>query len=69
VSGEKDIIIPAKMGQQAAALNDKIHYVELAQTSHFQGFYQLPKACPRKCFRSLTNHLFSMALKRRSRLG
>ncbi|MEM8676877.1 MAG: alpha/beta hydrolase [Cyanobacteria bacterium P01_G01_bin.67] len=35
ISGEKDIIIPAKMGRQAAALNDKIHYVELAQTSHF----------------------------------
>ncbi len=35
VSGEKDIIIPAKMGRQAAALNDKIKYVELAKTAHF----------------------------------
>lgn len=35
ISGEKDIIIPAKMGKQAAALNDKIQYVELPQTSHF----------------------------------
>ncbi|MBE9045375.1 alpha/beta hydrolase [Pleurocapsales cyanobacterium LEGE 10410] len=35
VSGEKDIIIPAKMGRQAAALNDNIQYVELPQTSHF----------------------------------
>ena len=35
VSGEKDIIIPAKMGRQAAALNDRIEYVELPQTSHF----------------------------------
>ena len=35
VSGEKDIIIPAAMGKQAAALNDKIKYVELPKTSHF----------------------------------
>ncbi|MDJ0571824.1 MAG: alpha/beta hydrolase [Pleurocapsa sp. MO_192.B19] len=35
VSGEKDIIIPAVMGKQAAALNNKIKYVELPQTSHF----------------------------------
>ena len=35
VSGEKDIIIPAKMGQQAAALNEQIEYVELAKTAHF----------------------------------
>ena len=35
VSGEKDIIIPAAMGRQAAALNDKITYVELPKTSHF----------------------------------
>ena len=35
VSGEKDIIIPAKMGRQAAALNDNIQYVELPKTSHF----------------------------------
>lgn len=35
VSGEKDIIIPAKMGRQAAALNDQIKYVELSQTAHF----------------------------------
>ncbi|MGL6338448.1 MAG: alpha/beta fold hydrolase [Waterburya sp.] len=35
VSGEKDIIIPAMMGRQAAALNDKIKYVELPKTAHF----------------------------------
>ena len=35
VSGEKDIIIPASMGRQAAALNDRIEYVELPKTSHF----------------------------------
>lgn len=35
VSGEKDIIIPAVMGRQAAALNDKIKYVELPKTAHF----------------------------------
>ncbi|MGL5942384.1 MAG: alpha/beta fold hydrolase [Waterburya sp.] len=35
VSGEKDIIIPAVMGRQAAALNDKIEYVELPKTAHF----------------------------------
>jgi pimeloyl-ACP methyl ester carboxylesterase len=35
VSGEKDIIIPAIMGRKAAALNDKIQYVELPKTAHF----------------------------------
>lgn len=35
VSGEKDIIIPAVMGRQAAALNDNIQYIELPKTSHF----------------------------------
>lgn len=35
VSGEKDIIIPAKMGRQAAALNPHIEYVEMPQTAHF----------------------------------
>jgi pimeloyl-ACP methyl ester carboxylesterase len=35
VSGEKDIIIPAIMGKQAAALNNKIEYVELPKTAHF----------------------------------
>lgn len=35
VSGEKDQIIPAIMGRQAAELNDKIDYVEIAKTSHF----------------------------------
>lgn len=35
VSGEKDIIIPAEMGRQAAALNDNIKYVELTKTAHF----------------------------------
>ncbi|MDJ0509898.1 MAG: alpha/beta hydrolase [Crocosphaera sp.] len=35
VSGEKDIIIPAAMGREAAKLNDKIEYVEIAKTAHF----------------------------------
>lgn len=35
VSGEKDIIIPAIMGRQAAALSDKIEYVEVPKTAHF----------------------------------
>ncbi len=35
VSGEKDIIIPAEMGREAAKLNDKIEYVEIAKTAHF----------------------------------
>jgi pimeloyl-ACP methyl ester carboxylesterase len=35
VSGEKDIIIPAKMGKMAADLNNNIQYVEMANTAHF----------------------------------
>ena len=35
ISGEKDIIIPAEMGRQAAALNETIEYVEIPQTGHF----------------------------------
>lgn len=35
ISGEYDIIIPAEMGRQAAALNDQIHYVVIPQTAHF----------------------------------
>lgn len=35
IAGEKDIIIPAEMGRQAAALNDNIEYVEMAKTAHF----------------------------------
>ncbi|MDJ0846367.1 alpha/beta fold hydrolase [Crocosphaera sp.] len=35
ISGEKDIIIPAAMGQEAAKLNDNIEYVEIAKTAHF----------------------------------
>jgi pimeloyl-ACP methyl ester carboxylesterase len=35
VSGEKDIIIPAKMGRMAADLNNNIQYVEIAKTAHF----------------------------------
>jgi pimeloyl-ACP methyl ester carboxylesterase len=35
VSGEKDIIIPASMGRQAAQLNDLIEYVEISKTAHF----------------------------------
>lgn len=36
ISGEKDIIIPAQMGQQAAALNQKyLAYLEIPKTAHF----------------------------------
>lgn len=35
ISGEKDIIIPASLGQQAAKLNEKIQYVEMSKTAHF----------------------------------
>jgi pimeloyl-ACP methyl ester carboxylesterase len=35
ISGEKDIIIPASMGRQAAQLNEKIEFVEIAKTAHF----------------------------------
>lgn len=35
VAGEKDRIVPASMGRQAAALNEKIEYVEMASTAHF----------------------------------
>ena len=36
ISGEKDKIIPAKMGKAAAELNpDHLFYVEIPQTGHF----------------------------------
>ena len=35
VSGEHDIIIPAEMGRQAAALNQKIEYAVIPDTAHF----------------------------------
>lgn len=35
ISGEKDIIIPAKLGRQAAQLNELIQYVEMPRTAHF----------------------------------
>jgi len=35
ISGEKDIIIPAKMGRAAASLNDLIKYEEIGGTGHF----------------------------------
>ena len=35
ITGEKDRIIPAKMGKAAAALNDSIGYEEVAGTGHF----------------------------------
>jgi pimeloyl-ACP methyl ester carboxylesterase len=35
ISGEKDIIIPAEMGRQAAALNPNVEYVEIPKTAHF----------------------------------
>lgn len=35
VAGEKDIIIPAAMGRQAAALSKNIEYFEIPATAHF----------------------------------
>jgi proline iminopeptidase len=35
VAGEHDIIIPAAMGRQAAALNEKVEFVEIPDTAHF----------------------------------
>lgn len=35
ISGEKDQIIPASMGKEAAKLNDKLSYVEIMNTGHF----------------------------------
>lgn len=35
VAGEYDKIIPAKMGQQAAALSDKVKFVMIPNTAHF----------------------------------
>lgn len=35
IAGDRDIIIPAEMGRQAAALNDKIQYVVMPDTAHF----------------------------------
>ena len=35
ISGEKDQIIPASMGKEAATLNEQIFYVELPNTAHF----------------------------------
>ncbi|PSB26834.1 alpha/beta fold hydrolase [Stenomitos frigidus] len=35
ISGDRDIIIPAEMGRQAAALNNNIQYVVIPNTAHF----------------------------------
>ncbi|MFQ4146547.1 alpha/beta hydrolase [Chlorogloeopsis sp. ULAP02] len=35
ISGEYDKIIPAEMGRQAAALNDKVEFVVIPNTAHF----------------------------------
>ncbi|MEI6379986.1 MAG: alpha/beta hydrolase [Cyanobacteriota bacterium ELA615] len=35
IAGEKDQIIPPKLGRAAAALNQKIKYIEMKQTGHF----------------------------------
>ena len=35
VAGEYDKIIPAQMGHQAAALNDKVEYAMIPHTGHF----------------------------------
>ncbi len=35
VAGERDIIIPAKMGRQAAALSEKVEFFEIPNTAHF----------------------------------
>jgi pimeloyl-ACP methyl ester carboxylesterase len=35
ISGQKDQIIPPKLGRSAAALNPQITHIELAKTGHF----------------------------------
>jgi pimeloyl-ACP methyl ester carboxylesterase len=35
ITGESDIIIPAEMGRRAAALSDRITYIEMPKTAHF----------------------------------
>lgn len=35
VAGEYDIIIPASMGEQAAALSDKVEFCKIPETAHF----------------------------------
>jgi proline iminopeptidase len=35
VSGEHDIIIPATMGEQAAALSEQVEHVVIPNTAHF----------------------------------
>jgi pimeloyl-ACP methyl ester carboxylesterase len=35
VAGEYDKIIPAQMGSQAAALNDKVEFAMIPNTAHF----------------------------------
>ncbi len=35
ISGERDIIIPAEMGRQAASFNEIIEYVVIPNTAHF----------------------------------
>jgi proline iminopeptidase len=35
IAGEYDKIIPAAMGRQAAALNDKVEFVMIPDTGHF----------------------------------
>ncbi|MDJ0530983.1 MAG: alpha/beta hydrolase [Xenococcaceae cyanobacterium MO_207.B15] len=35
ISGEKDRIIPAAMGKEAAKLSDQLSYVEISNTGHF----------------------------------
>lgn len=42
ISGEHDIIIPAKMGRQAAALNNNIQYVVIPDTAHFPMLEDVP---------------------------
>ncbi|MEO1134502.1 MAG: alpha/beta hydrolase, partial [Cyanobacteria bacterium J06639_1] len=43
VSGEKDIIIPPRLGKEAAQLNDTIQYVEIPKVAHFP-MLERPKA-------------------------
>jgi proline iminopeptidase len=42
ISGDRDIIIPAEMGRQAAALNDNIQYVVMPNTAHFPMLEDVP---------------------------
>ncbi|MEO0852521.1 MAG: alpha/beta hydrolase [Cyanobacteria bacterium J06648_11] len=59
VAGEKDIIIPPRLGQQAAQLNDAIQYVEIPKVAHFPMLER-----PEAYLETLQNFLQPLAIAR-----